>query len=188
MVAKCRIQIFWHSCTFWFHETFMAQTLIGHFISFISFLTIRKVSQRYLVLVANGGGGCLLPYNKKQSHQNMKITTRTYHPPIHISHRNPQSDFTWKVIKNVLVIVDLDMGNQSVTNDIHRVWHYIGKQIEIITFNELKAVIYKDSDEYFDGVRCSSECRSFYSLARLVNGEWLREMNMKRAIRVLPGF
>lgn len=113
----------------------------------------------------------------------MKMTIRTYHPPEQISHREPHSDFTWEIRKNVLVIVDLDMGNMSVTNDIHRVWRYIREQIGIITFDELKAVIYQDSDGYFDEVRCISESRYFYSLARKVNGNMVRERNMKTAIR-----
>ena len=113
----------------------------------------------------------------------MKKTIRAYHPPEQICHREPQSDFTWEIRKNVLVIVDLDMGNQSVTNDVHRVWRYIREQIGIIAFDELKAVIYRDSDGYFDEVRCISESRYFYSLARKVNGTMVRERNMKTAIR-----
>lgn len=113
----------------------------------------------------------------------MKKTIRTYHPPEQICHREPQSDFTWEIRKNVLVIVDLDMGNMSVTNDIHRVWRYIREQIGIIAFDELRAVIYQDSDGYFDGVKCLSESRHFYSLARKVNGNMVRERNMKIAIR-----
>jgi len=112
----------------------------------------------------------------------MKKTIRTYHPPEQICHREPHSDFTWEIRKNVLVIVDLDMGNMSVTNDIHRVWRYIREQIGIIAFDKLKAVIYRDSDGYFDGVRCLSEWRRFYSLARNVNGEMVRERNMNSAI------
>lgn len=113
----------------------------------------------------------------------MKKTIRAYRPPEQISHREPQSDFTWEIRKNVLVIVDLDMGNMSVTNDIHRVWRYIREQIGIIAFDELRAVIYQDSDGYFDGVKGLSESRHFYSLARKVNGNMVRERNMKIAIR-----
>jgi len=113
----------------------------------------------------------------------MKSIIRTYHPPEQISHREPQSDFTWEIRKNVLVIVDLDLGNQSVTNDIRRVLRYIREQIGIITFDELKAVIYRDSDGYFDEVKCLSESKHFYSLARKVNGNMVRERNMKIAIK-----
>ena len=113
----------------------------------------------------------------------MKKPIRTYHPPEQISHREPHSDFTWELRNDVLVIVDLDKGNMSVTNDIHRVWQYIREQIGTIAFDGLKAVIYRDSDGYFDEVRCISESRYFYSLARKVNGEMVRERNIKSAIK-----
>ena len=58
------------------------------------------------------------------------------------------SDYIYFIKGKVLIIEDSDLGNLSVTNDIHNVLATIKNDLEFLP----EVVIYKDSEGNFDGV------------------------------------
>jgi hypothetical protein len=77
----------------------------------------------------------------------------------------PRADYTYRVVNDVLLIVDLDQGNRSVTNDMENVLATIAHR-EGLTFAALEEyhIAYRDSDQIWDGVDISTGSVSFYSL------------------------
>lgn len=82
-----------------------------------------------------------------------------------------KADFTYKIENGFIIIIDLDLGNMSVTNDIENV-------LAKIKFNEEKkrkwfgefnldnySIIYKDSNGIYDTV-CTKDSKyaGFYSI------------------------
>ena len=61
-----------------------------------------------------------------------------------------QADFTYSILGNVISIIDLDLGNRSVTNDIENVLRKIEyyHQGSIVGFK----IMYRDSESIWDGV------------------------------------
>lgn len=59
------------------------------------------------------------------------------------------ADYTYEISKNILSIIDLDLGNTSVTNDIENVITEIAykEQIDPIKYK----IIYRDSAGFWDG-------------------------------------
>ena len=76
--------------------------------------------------------------------------------------KRPDSDFTYELERNILLIYDQDMGNRSVTNDIENVLDTISK-IEEIDIRVFK-IAYQDSTKRFDGVRLNNNRIEFYSI------------------------
>ena len=73
-----------------------------------------------------------------------------------------QADFTYAMLGNVISIVDLNLGNRSVTNDIENVLHKIEHYHEgsIASFK----IMYRDSDGFWDGVAWDGQHASFFAL------------------------
>jgi hypothetical protein len=73
-----------------------------------------------------------------------------------------QADFTYSIRGEVISIIDLDLGNRSVTNDIENVlrkieyWH----QGSIAAFR----IMYRDSGGVWDGVNWDDQRASFFAL------------------------
>jgi hypothetical protein len=61
-----------------------------------------------------------------------------------------EADFTYSISDNVISIVDLNLGNRSVTNDIERVLRKIERyhQGSIVGFK----IMYRDSEGVWDGI------------------------------------
>ena len=83
--------------------------------------------------------------------------------PAHEFNRtSSQADFSYSITVDLIKIVDLNLGNKSVTNDIENVlrkieaWH----QGSIAGFR----IMYKDSDGYFDGIRWDGQHATFFAL------------------------
>jgi hypothetical protein len=74
----------------------------------------------------------------------------------------PTADFTYSISGNVISIVDLDLGNRSVTNDIEsvlrKIEHY--HQGSIGGFR----IMYRDSEGIWDGIEWDGEHPSFFEL------------------------
>lgn len=68
------------------------------------------------------------------------------------------ADYDYQVIGNVVVIVDLNQGGRSVTNDIDNVLASIGKDVDLAD----KKIIYQDSCGVFDGV--TLDAKRFYPI------------------------
>lgn len=75
--------------------------------------------------------------------------------PIH------QADYRYSVEGSVIAIVDLDLGNRSVTNDMERVLEQIGTELGGLSGY---SVVYRDSMGRWDGVRLDKGVVAFYSL------------------------
>ncbi|WP_077923864.1 hypothetical protein [Spirosoma sp. 209] len=60
------------------------------------------------------------------------------------------ADYTYTVDENIIAIIDLDLGNRSVTNDIDSVLEEIRAEIGDLAGY---SVIYRDSMGRWDGVR-----------------------------------
>ena len=73
--------------------------------------------------------------------------------------KNWHANFDYKIKDDVLVIEDLDYGNKSVTNDMVNVL----KRIEDETDKNFigKKIIYKDSEQKYDGVSWNGYTVSF---------------------------
>lgn len=61
----------------------------------------------------------------------------------------PNCDYEFKVMGCLLVIVDLDRGNMSVTNDIEAVIWELSRDRDLSDY----AIIYRDSDYHYDRIR-----------------------------------
>ncbi|GAA4461804.1 hypothetical protein GCM10023189_37710 [Nibrella saemangeumensis] len=72
-----------------------------------------------------------------------------------------RADYTYTVTDNIIAIVDLDLGNRSVTNDIENVLADIRAEIGDLAGY---AVIYRDSMGRWDGVRLVNGIVYFYGL------------------------
>lgn len=73
----------------------------------------------------------------------------------------PRADYTYTVEENIIAIVDLDMGSRSVTNDIENVLDEISAQLGGLAGY---AIIYRDSQGIWDGVRLERGLAVFYGL------------------------
>ena len=73
-----------------------------------------------------------------------------------------QADFTYSMSPDAIAIVDLDLGNRSVTNDIERVL----RQIEYWHQGPIKGyrIMYRDSEGVWDGVNWDGQRASFFAL------------------------
>lgn len=67
------------------------------------------------------------------------------------------ADFVYHSNEKFVEIVDLDLGNKSVTNDMAYVLSAIAEREHSLVqaFYENRKIIYKDSTGRWDGVRCS---------------------------------
>lgn len=68
------------------------------------------------------------------------------------------ADYEYNIVGNVVVIIDLNLGGRSVTNDIENVLESIGKDVELAD----KKIIYRDSCGVFDGV--TLDAKRFYPI------------------------
>jgi len=87
------------------------------------------------------------------------------------------ADYTYTVEGNVIAIVDLDLGNRSVTNDIEYVLDEIRLEIGDLAGY---SVIYRDSMGRWDGVRQVGQTVYFYGL-----GEADKENAMSRLLHLV---
>ena len=78
------------------------------------------------------------------------------------------ADFTYSISGNVISIVDLDLGNRSVTNDIEsvlrKIEHY--HQDSIGGFR----IMYRDSEGFWDSIRWDGKSASFFPLREAEEG------------------
>src|SRR6266446_9357915 len=76
--------------------------------------------------------------------------------------RRSQADFTYSILGNVIAIVDLDLGNRSVTNDIENVL----SKIEYYHQGSISAfhIMYRDSEGIWDGIDWDGKRASFFAL------------------------
>jgi len=73
-----------------------------------------------------------------------------------------EADFTYSIEGNIVSIVDLDLGNRSVTNDIENVLRKIEEyhQGSIAGFK----IMYRDSQKTWDGVRWDGKRALFFPI------------------------
>ena len=81
-----------------------------------------------------------------------------------------QSDFDYQILGNpesVLVIIDLNQGGMSVTNNIDAVLSKIASDHCVAVCQLTLPIIYRDSEGYFDGVRVNRKgLATFYPIIR----------------------
>ena len=87
------------------------------------------------------------------------------------------ADYTYTVKSNIIAIVDLDLGNRSVTNDIENILDEIRVEIGDLAGY---SVIYRDSMGRWDGVRLVNRTVYFYGL-----GEADKESAMNRLLHLV---
>lgn len=87
------------------------------------------------------------------------------------------ADFTYTVDGNTIAIVDLDLGNRSVTNDIDYVLEEIRAELGDLSGY---CVIYCDSMGRWDGVRLVNNTVCFYPL-----GEADQQRAMNRLLHLV---
>lgn len=78
-----------------------------------------------------------------------------------------RSNYSYRVHETgVIVIIDLDQGGKSVTNDAENVLAEVRDILTPAVFDAAPAVIYRDSDGIFDGMQFSPESQavSFYAI------------------------
>lgn len=87
------------------------------------------------------------------------------------------ADYTYTIDGNTIAIVDLDLGNRSVTNDID----YVLEEIRV-ELGDLSGycVIYRDSMGRWDGVRLVNNTVYFYAL-----GEADQQRAMNRLLHLV---
>jgi len=70
---------------------------------------------------------------------------------------------------NVISIIDLDLGNRSVTNDIENVLRKIEyyHQGSIAAFH----IMYRDSERIWDGINWDGKRASFFALCEIEEGQ-----------------
>ena len=71
------------------------------------------------------------------------------------------ADYTYTVEDNIIAIIDLDLGNRSVTNDMELVLNEIRAELGDLAGY---SVIYQDSTGRWDGVRLVNDIVYFYGL------------------------
>lgn len=87
------------------------------------------------------------------------------------------ADYTYTVEDNIIAIIDLDLGNRSVTNDIEYVLADIMEEIgDLVGY----AIIYRDSMSRWDGIRLVGQTVRFYGL-----GETDKEQAKNRLLHVV---
>src|SRR6266481_1133934 len=76
-----------------------------------------------------------------------------------------QADFTYSILGNVISIIDLDLGNRSVTNDIENVLCKIEcyHQGSIAAFH----IMYRDPEGIWDGINWDGKRASFFALREI---------------------
>jgi hypothetical protein len=78
------------------------------------------------------------------------------------------ADFSYSLSGNVISIVDLNLGNRSLTNDIEsvlrKIEHY--HQGSIVGFK----IMYRDSEGTWDGIEWNGEHASFFALRETEEG------------------
>lgn len=89
------------------------------------------------------------------------------------------ADYTYTVEGNTVAIVDLDLGNRSVTNDIEFILADIQADLGILAGYQ---IIYRDSMGRWDGVRLVNNTVHFYGL-----GESEKEQAMNRLLHLIEG-
>ncbi len=72
-----------------------------------------------------------------------------------------RADYTYTIEGSVIAIIDLDLGNRSVTNDIDNVIGDIRTELGDLSGY---AVIYRDSMGRWDGIRLVRDVVHFYAL------------------------
>jgi hypothetical protein len=72
-----------------------------------------------------------------------------------------RADYTYTVEGTVIAIIDLDLGNKSVTNDIDNVLEDIRAEVGDLAGY---SVIYQDSMGRWDGIRLVNHTVYFYGL------------------------
>ncbi|CCH03546.1 hypothetical protein FAES_pFAES01052 (plasmid) [Fibrella aestuarina BUZ 2] len=72
-----------------------------------------------------------------------------------------RADYTYSIEGNIIVIVDLDLGNRSVTNDIENVLADIRTDLGSLAGY---SVIYRDSMGHWDAVSLVNDVVYFYPL------------------------
>jgi hypothetical protein len=87
------------------------------------------------------------------------------------------ADYTYSVEDNVIAIIDLDLGNRSVTNDMEYVLGSIRSELGGLAGY---SVIYRDSTGRWDGVRLVNDVVHFYGL-----GETEKEDAMGRLLHLI---
>ena len=87
------------------------------------------------------------------------------------------ADYTYTVDDNIIAIVDLDLGNRSVTNDMELVIVEIRAELGDMAGYSL---IYQDSTGRWDGVRLVNRTVYFYGL-----GEADKEQAMSRLLHLV---
>lgn len=78
-----------------------------------------------------------------------------------------KADFEYEVVNGVLCIIDLNLGNMSVTNDIENVLRFIKRKQQRIYPISVEHVIYRDSDGIWDQIifgKGTGEFISFQSI------------------------
>jgi len=87
------------------------------------------------------------------------------------------ADFKYSISGNAISIVDLNLGNRSVTNDIeyvlHRIEHF--HQAPITGFH----IMYRDSEGIWDGIAWDGQHASFFALRESEEGR-AREKRLAR--------
>jgi hypothetical protein len=73
-----------------------------------------------------------------------------------------QADFTYSIFGNVISIIDLDLGNRSVTNDIET-----SCGSSIVGFK----IMYRDSEHIWDGIDWDGKRASFFALREIEEGQ-----------------
>ncbi|KAB7726687.1 hypothetical protein F5984_23965 [Rudanella paleaurantiibacter] len=87
------------------------------------------------------------------------------------------ADYTYTVEGSVIAIVDLDLGNRSVTNDMELVLNEIRAELGDLAGY---SVIYRDSMGRWDGVRLVNGVVCFYGL-----GEADKESALNRLLHLV---
>lgn len=88
-----------------------------------------------------------------------------------------RANYTYSVEDNIIAIIDLDLGNKSVTNDIDNVIDDIRTELGGLSGY---CVIYRDSMGRWDGVRLVNGTIYFYVL-----GEANKESAMDRLLHLV---
>lgn len=88
------------------------------------------------------------------------------------------ADFTYSIGGNIISIVDLNLGNRSVTNDIENVLRKIEHfhQASIVGFR----IMYRDSEGIWDGIEWSGEHASFFALRETDEGRARKKLLDRR--------
>jgi hypothetical protein len=88
--------------------------------------------------------------------------------------RGSHADFTYSMSGNVISIIDLNLGNRSVTNDVENVLRKIEHfhQTPIFGFK----IMYRDSDGIWDGIEWDGDHPSFFALRETDESEARRKL------------